>query len=184
MICHVARLDENWNYDMTQADEATTRDRPGRQGGRTLRFWIVIVVLPILIAGAAGVSGYWYFFLRGRTETGKEVVRQPEVALPFYLEIKPFVVSMVNSTGVPHFVQMGLNLTLSGSSAGDVVTAVMPEVQDAIRQTALGFKVDDIVTPDGVDKLRQAMIANTNGALLRRLGAERVKRLGGGEPNS
>jgi hypothetical protein len=40
------------------------------------------------------------------------------------------------------------------------------------------------VTPAGVDRLREAMIANVNRALLRRLVADRVKRLGGGEPNS
>ena len=45
----------------------------------------------------------------------------------------------------------------------------------------LTFKVDDIVTPAGLGKLREAMIANVNRVLLHRLGAERVKRLSGGE---
>jgi flagellar basal body-associated protein FliL len=143
-----------------------------------------MIALPMVITAASGGVGYWYFFLRERTEVAKEHVQQPELPLPFYLELKPFVVSVVNSAGAPHFVQMGLNLTLSGSNAGDVVTAVLPEVQDTIRQTTLGFKVDDIVTPVGVDKLREAMIDNVNRALLRRLGADRIKRLNGGEPNS
>jgi flagellar basal body-associated protein FliL len=144
----------------------------------------MIVVLPMLITATAVGVGYWYVFLRERTEIAKENVRVADLPLPFYLEIKPFVVSVVNGTGAPHFVQMGLNLTLSGSNAGEVVTAVLPEVQDTIRQTTLGFKVDDIVTPAGVDRLREAMIANVNRTLLRRLGADRIKRVGGGEPNN
>ena len=91
---------------------------------------------------------------------------------------------MVSGAGAPHFVQLGLNLTLSGASAGTAVTAVLPEVQDAMRQTVLAYKVDDIVTPAGVDKMRAAMIENANRVLLQRLGAERVKRLSGSEPNS
>jgi len=168
---------------MSHNDEAASRGSPARSGSRSLRFWIIIVALPMMITAAAGVAGYWYFFLREHTEVAKQNVPEPELPLPFYLEIKPFVVSAVNSAGVPHFVQMGLNLILSGSNAGDVVMAVLPEVQDTIRQTTLGFKVDDIVTPAGVDRLREAMIANVNRTLLGRLGADRVKRLGGGDPD-
>jgi flagellar basal body-associated protein FliL len=168
---------------MSQIDEAANRGSPGRRGSRGLRFWIIIVALPMMITAASGVAGYWYFFLRERTEVAKANVPEPDLPLPFYLEIKPFVVSAVNSAGASHFVQMGLNLTLSGSNAAEVVMAVLPEVQDTIRQTTLGFKVDDIVTPAGVDRLRETMIANVNRALLGRLGADRVKRLGGGDPD-
>lgn len=52
-----------------------------------------------------------------------------------------------------------------------------------MRQTALGFKVEDIVTPAGVDKLRQAMLAAANRLLVQRLSAEEVKRLSGSQPN-
>jgi flagellar basal body-associated protein FliL len=137
-----------------------------------------------MVITMAGGAAYWYFLLREHTEVAKEHVPELDLPLPFYLEIKPFVVSVVNSAGAPHFVQMGVNLTLSGSGASDVVTALLPEVQDTMRQTTLGFKVDDIVTPAGVDRLREAMIENVNRTLLRRLGADRVKRLGGGEQNS
>ena len=58
-----------------------------------------------------------------------------------------------------------------GRTAGQRVT--LAEVADADW---------DAVTPAGIDKLRQAVIANTNGVLLQRLGPERVGRLTG-EPN-
>ena len=167
---------------MAQVGDATPGEHPARSG-RGIKFWIIIVALPIMIAALAGV-GCWYFLLRERVVASNEHSPEPELPLPYYLEIKPFVVSMVNSAGAPHFVQLGLNLTVSGSSAGNAITAMLPEIQDAIRQTALGFKVDDIVTPVGVDKLRAAMIANANQAVLRRLGAERTKRLGGADADA
>ena len=168
---------------MSEVDEVATKAAVGK-GRRTFRFSWLIAVSGLLIVAIAGGGGYWYFFLRQPPGAGSLQIPEPEAPLPFYLEVKPFVVSMVNSTGTPHFVQLGVNLTLSGGTAANVVSAVLPEVQDAMRQTALTFKVDDIVTPAGVDKMREAMIAGVNRVLLQRLGAERIKRLNGSEANS
>lgn len=168
---------------MAKTDEGATGGVSRRAGGSVFRSWKIIAILLVLIAATAGAAGYWFLSARDHPAAANAPVPEPEAPLPFYLEIKPFVVSLVNNAGAPHFVQLGLNLTLSGTSAGNVVTALLPEVQDAMRQTVLAFKVDDIVTPAGVDKMREAMIANANRALLQRLGAERVKRLSGGEPN-
>jgi flagellar basal body-associated protein FliL len=142
----------------------------------------MIAVLLVFLVASAGGAGYWYFFLGPSAGSAGGQVAKAEASLPFYLEIKPFVVTIVNNAGAPHFVQVGINLALPGSDAGNAVTAVLPEVQDAIRQTAVAFKADDVVTPAGIDKLRQAVIANANGVLLQRLGPERVGRLTG-EPN-
>src|SRR5438128_6298379 len=127
---------------MSEANEATATAVSGRRGGRGLRSWKIVVILLVLIAAIGGGAGYWYFFLRERTLAANAPIPEPEAPLPFYLEIKPFVVSMVSSAGTPHFVQLGLNLTLSGTTAGNAVTAVLPEVQDAMRQTVLAYKVD------------------------------------------
>jgi flagellar basal body-associated protein FliL len=168
---------------MAKVDGATTDAAPARSRGAAFRSWKIIAILLVLLAAIGGAAGYWYLFLRAPTQAANEQAAKPELPLPFYLEIKPFVVSIMNSAGAPHFVQLGVNLALSGSDAGNAVTALLPEVQDTMRQTAVAFKVDDIVTPAGIDKLRQAMIANANRVLLLRLGPERVNRLSSGEPN-
>jgi flagellar basal body-associated protein FliL len=169
---------------MTQANDATTSAGVGQRGGRAFRSWRLIVVLVVFIAvAAAGAAGYWYYFIAQRVDASTVQVHEAEAPLPFYLELKPFVVSMVNNTGVPHFVQLGLNLTLPGAEASNVVSGVLPELQDRMRQTILTFKVEDIVTPSGIDKMREALITNVNQVMLQRLGADRVKRLGGGDGN-
>jgi flagellar basal body-associated protein FliL len=164
---------------MTDVNEATP---PGvKRRGRSPAFWSwkIIAILLLTIAAVAGGVGYWYFASRPAPQVADDPVPEP----PFYLEIKPFVVSIANDTGSPHFVQLGVNLALSGKAAGAAVTVMLPEIQDALRQTALGFKVEDIVTPAGVDKLRQAMIATANRLLLQQLGADGVKQLTGGKRN-
>jgi flagellar basal body-associated protein FliL len=168
---------------MSDVDEIAPKAVVGRSRG-FFRSWKMIAILILLIVVARGGAGYWYFFLGTNSGTGSAKVAEPETPLPFYLEIKPFVVSTASSAGAPHFVQLGPNLTLSGAAAGNAVSAVLPEVQDAMRKTVLNFKADDMMTPAGIDKLRERMIANVNQVLLQRLGADRVKRLNGGEANS
>jgi flagellar basal body-associated protein FliL len=164
---------------MSKADDSTTLTNAGRSRAGLFASWkLIAIVLPVLaVAGAGG-----YFFLVERSNPGNEKTSSNELPLPSYVTIKPFVVTMTNIAGMPHFVQLGADLNLSDPAAGNMVTAVLPEVQDAFRQTLLRFQVDDIVTAAGVDKMRAALLASTNQVLQQRLGAERFKRLSGGEP--
>jgi flagellar FliL protein len=168
---------------MSQVDEvaAESTAKRGRGGLLTFRRMVVILVLLLLLVIAGGAA--WYFFLGERAGPGKETVATNEPPLPSYLPIKPFVVSMMSGGGIPHFVQLGIDLTLSDAAAGNVINAVLPEIQDAIRQSMLTFKVDDLVMPAGIDRMRAAMLTSINRVLLQRLGADRVKRLSSGDAN-
>ena len=168
---------------MATVDGSPTGVAAARRRGFALRSWKTIAALLVFLAAGTGGAGYWYFFLRPPVGDAAEQAPKPEPSLPFYLEIKPFVITIANSAGTPHFVQVGVNLALSASEAVNAVTAVLPEIQDAMRQTAVAFKVDDIVSPAGIDKLRQAMIADANRVLLQRFGSDKANRLSGGEPN-
>jgi len=171
---------------MTTDIDDTAADEPARAGGRSFFNWKVIVLAVVLVIAAGGGAGYYFFGDRiwGHKENKEEAAKKQEAPLPFYLEVKPFVVSVMNDSGTPHFVQIGVNFTMPGSAAGNLVTALLPEVTDAMRQTVLSFKLDDIVTPAGVDKMREAMLAKVNEVLVRRLGAERVKSAADGQENA
>jgi flagellar basal body-associated protein FliL len=158
---------------MTELNEtaATGRNKPGR--GTRFASWKIIGLMLAAIAALAGGAGYWYWTARQAATLAEERTAAP----PFYLDLKPFVVSVANGYGSPHFVQLGLSLALSGQDAGNAVTSVLPEIQDAMRETVLAFRVEDIVTPAGVAKLRKAMIADANRVLLLRFGAAQAKRL-------
>jgi len=168
---------------MSEAADTAAKALAGRSRRRLFSPRTIIVIALLLIVAAAACGGAWYFIVRGPA-TSRETPPPNDPPLPSYLTIKPFVVSMVNSSGGPHFVQLGFELTLSDSAAGNVVNAVLPEVQDAMRRTLLGFQVDDVVTPAGIDKVRAALLRTINQVLVKRLGAERAKRLSGGDGNA
>jgi flagellar FliL protein len=148
---------------------------------RSLFSRLRLVLVAVVVLAAAGGGAYYYKFVMHKAPQGAKALKK-EPPLPFYLAVKPFVVSMGGGgNGVTHFVQIGVNLTLSGASAGNLVTALMPEVQDTLRLAALSFKVGDITTPAGVDKMRQRMTVDLNRMLLQRLGAQRITQINNGD---
>jgi flagellar FliL protein len=164
------------------AAEAPTQPPEEAATRRSWLSWKIIVPVVLVLVLAGG--GAAYFFLIMRPAGQGEQAAKPETALPFYLEIKPFVVSMKGADDNSHFVQLGINLLLSGPELGNLVSAVEPEVDDAMRLSALHFKVEDIVTPAGVDKMRAAMVADINRVLAQRLGIDRIQRLNGGSKDA
>jgi flagellar protein FliL len=162
-------------------DEAMDGPAPAETAGkkRGLFFWGKIA--GIIRVGVAAGGAAWYFFLGGKQHFAPAVKAEPEPAMPIFVEIKPFVVSVAAAEGTAHYVQLGINFKMVNSAAGEVVTAVLPVVQDAIRQTVLGYKLEDIQTPAGVDKLRADLVKQVNEVLGHALGTERVKRLAGAE---
>jgi flagellar basal body-associated protein FliL len=165
---------------MSETGQGAARVAARRGGRRFFRSWMAIALLAVLVAVAGGVL-YGFFGYRlgdhGRHASGQAP------PLPFYLTLKPFVVSMAGDAGTTHFVQVGVTLTLSGPAPGRLVNAVLPEVEDAMRQTVLAFKADDVMTPAGVDKLRKAMIVKVNNVLLQQLGARRIEDVNNGKKN-
>jgi flagellar protein FliL len=162
---------------MSDIDEGSALDLDDEPAGRSpLLKWGLIGLAIVLLLGAGGAG--WYFFLGGH---GKP--QAIEAPLPYFLDLKPFVVSMPSNTGAPQFVQLGVSLQLTHASAGEMINALLPEVQDAMRETLLGFKSDDLKNTDGVNKVRGAMTKHLNEVLGGALGPERMTKLTDGSPN-
>ncbi|HWB48333.1 MAG TPA: flagellar basal body-associated FliL family protein [Stellaceae bacterium] len=164
---------------MANIDQDAALDLDEPRGGSSLMKWALIGVIALLVLGCGGFAA-WFFLLGGRApQQAKEV----EAPLPYFMDLKPFVVSLPNKNGSPHFVQLGISLQLPRAAAGEIVTAVLPEFQDAMRQTLLGFKTEDLQTPAGVDTVRKAMIEHLNQTATRVLGPERIAKLTAGAAN-
>jgi flagellar FliL protein len=154
----------------------------GAASGPSRRGWrIILLAAIVLIVAGSGGAGYYYYLSLGRAASEGAHAAQTEPRLPFYLEIKPLVVSMQGGDdGETHLVQLGVDLTLSGAPAGSLVTALLPEIADALRLSVLSVKLSDITTPSGVDKLRARMTTDLNRMLRQRLGADRIAEVSGG----
>jgi flagellar basal body-associated protein FliL len=166
---------------MTDIDQDAALDLDEPRGHGSLLKWVLIVLVVLLLAviGAA----VWYFLLGGKDHLSPQQAKAVEAPLPYFMDLKPFVVSLPNNNGSPHFVQLGVSLQLPRAAAGEMVTAILPEIQDSMRQTLLNYKTDDLQTPAGVDKVRKAMTEHLNATMTRVLGPERVAKLTDGTSN-
>ena len=156
----------------TEADEA---EAPPKKRGK-LKLIVILAVALIVILGGAG--GAYMFLFAGGDAKPKEA-KEAAPPLPFFVEVKPFVVTMKAADGSMHYVQIALSLKVPNEEAVAAAGAVMPEIQDMIRQAVLGFKIDELQTQDGVNKLRTAVTAGSNKVLLVALGGPKIDKLGG-----
>src|SRR5579863_6143965 len=166
---------------MADIDQAGAFDLDEPRGRSPLLKWGIIALAVLVLLGAGGAV--WYFFLGGKEHFSPQQKKEVEAPLPYYLEVKPIVVSMPSSSGTTRFVQVGLSLQLPRPAAGEMVSALLPEVQDSVRQTLLAFKSDDLQTPEGVDRVRKAMIKHLNEVLGTVLGPDRMGKLTAGSPD-
>ncbi len=166
---------------MTNVDQTTSFDLEEPRGRSPLLKWGIIAVAVLVLLGAGGAV--WYFFLGGKEHFSPQQAKEVEAPLPYYLEVKPIVVSMPSNNGMTRFVQIGVSLQLPRPAAGEMVGALLPEVQDSMRQTLLAFKSDDLQSPEGVDKVRKAMIKHLNEVLSNVLGPDRLAKLTAGSPD-
>lgn len=160
---------------MTDIDQAAALDLDEPRGRSPFVKWGLIGVVVLALIGGGGAV--WYFFLGGSAHFGSPQAKPIEAPLPYFMDLKPFVVSLPSSSGTPHFVQLGISLQLPRTAAGELVSAVLPEIQDAMRQILLGFRSDDLQSPDGVNKVRKVMKAHLNEVMARVLGPERIAKL-------
>jgi flagellar FliL protein len=166
---------------MTDIDQAAALALREPRGRSPLIKWAIIGVAVLVLLGAGGAV--WYFVLGGREHFAPGHPKEVEAPLPYYLEMKSFVVSMQGTNGNSHFVQLGVSLQLSRSAASEMATALLPEIQDTMRQTLLTFKSEDLQNPDGVNRVRRVLVQRLNELLAKLLGPERVQKLTDGDPN-
>jgi len=158
-----------------RAPEADEAEAPPKKRGK-LKLIVILAVALIVILGGAG--GAYMFLFAGGDAKPKEA-KEAAPPLPFFVEVKPFVVTMKAADGSMHYVQIALSLKVPNEEAVAAAGAVMPEIQDMIRQAVLGFKIDELQTQDGVNKLRTAVTAGSNKVLLVALGGPKIDKLGG-----
>jgi flagellar protein FliL len=163
---------------MTDIDQAAALALREPRGSSSVMKWAIIGAVLLLLVGGGGAG--WYFMFGGHPGHPQKEVEAP---LPYFLELKPFVVTMPGNNGSSHFVQLGASLQMPRAAAGEMATALLPEVQDTMRQTLLTFKSEDLQNPDGVNKVRKTMTKQLNELMASVLGKDRLSRITDGSPD-
>jgi flagellar basal body-associated protein FliL len=167
---------------MTDIDQSVELDADNDGGGkRSSKRLIMIIGIAVLLLGIGG--GVWFFLLGGKAMLlGGGAVKTVEAPLPTFYEMKPVVITVTSKQGPSHFVQLGASLQLADASGSEMIAAVLPRLQDAIRQTVLTFKSEELQTPEGVERLRTGLLPRLNEVLEHALGHERLAKATGGKP--
>lgn len=134
----------------------TTRDGAPASRRRTRRSGRRLLMLIGLVAVAAAAAGGWYFWQHRKLA----VVEAPPQ--PLYVDIKPFVVTVLDDNQATRFVQVGVDLEVTDKHAAERVEQVLPAIQDAIRLKILQTKLSEVTSPRGVETLRTALVAVAN----------------------
>src|SRR5580658_7334395 len=113
--------------DIDQGVELDLEDEPSPRRS-PLKFWAMIVAA-LLVVGAGGGAA-WYYLLGGKERFAPAEPRVIEAPLPYFFDLKPFVVTVESRSGPSKFVQLGLSFQLPNASAAELITAVLPKVQD------------------------------------------------------
>src|SRR5689334_13643990 len=167
---------------MTDIDQGVDLEEAPAAKGSSKRL-LMIVGGALLLLGIGG--GAWFFLLGGKAMLmgGGGPAKPVEAPLPTFYDLKPVVVTVTSKQGPSHFVQLGVSLQLADSSGSEMLAALLPKIQDAIRQTVLTFKSEELQTPEGVERLRAAMLPRLNEMLAQALGHERLEKASGGKPD-
>jgi flagellar basal body-associated protein FliL len=134
------------------------KNRSGRRRGRGRGLTMLLLAAVVVLAGGGGAT--WYFAFGGKAM----LAAKPSPA-PNLVSLKPFVVTLRDENKDLHFVQLGIDLDVEGAEASKTVITVLPEVKDAIRLEILKHGVADITTPDGIGRLRDALVDSVNGTI-------------------
>lgn len=138
----------------TARDNVPAARRRARRPARRL-----LLLAGLVVAAAAAAAGGWHFWQH------RKAVIAAEPPQPVYVTIRPFVVTVLDDTQATRFVQVGVDLEVTSQHAATRVQEVLPAIQDAIRLKILQSKLSDVTSPQGVEALRKALIAQANNAV-------------------
>lgn len=123
---------------------------------RSRKKLILILGLIVLLLAGAG-AGAW-FFMSGEDENTQEAKQTPPKP-PVYLPLETFTVNLGHDS---QFLQVDLTLQLAEQGETEVIKQHMPRVRSRLLALLANQDADDLLSPDGKDKLAKAIMAEVN----------------------
>lgn len=130
------------------AKAAVANDSAPAKSGSKLK---IIVIGAVLLAGGAG-AGWWY---QGAPGTPSDVVVERP---PVFMQLEPFTVNL-QPERAQQYLQVGLTIKLTGSSAMDGIKLHMPEIRSRILLVLSTKGASELLTVEGKHKLAEEVAA-------------------------
>lgn len=115
--------------------------------GKGLLLLIVVAVLMLLVGG----GGAWFFLSHKKGEHTAEA-KPVKKATPVFMTLEPFVVNLAGD--VQHYLQVGIDLRVADSSVPDQIKVHLPEIRNGVLLLLSSKKVEDLVSVEQKNQLR------------------------------
>ena len=146
------------------APAASAKASPAEGAAKPGRKKLPLILIGVLIVGAAGGAG-WYFTQSGTHTTEVKVVAETGPVQPKFISLEPYTVNLQRETG-EQFLQVGITLKIADSKElEEKIKLLMPEIRSHLL-LLLSSKYPAELTPaEGKKKLAQEIIQEINTVL-------------------
>lgn len=117
----------------------------------------------LLIAGAGGFMGWSH--LKSSGSTSAEEKKAKPAGPPPVVDLKPFVVNLVDEGDVPRFIRVNFSLELRPGSNLEEIEQKTAEIRDAIIVLLSSKTSRELFTIEGKDRLRDEILTRVNSRL-------------------
>jgi flagellar FliL protein len=118
---------------------------------------ILLVIIGVLILGAIGGAGWWFFMRDKHTDEPKAAV----VEIPTFMVLEPFTVNLQHEES-DQFLQIGITLKVSSMEMADKLRQRLPEVRSRLLFLLSSKRASELMPIEGKKKLAQEIIVETN----------------------
>jgi flagellar FliL protein len=115
---------------------------------------LIAIVAVVLVLGGGGAA---FFLLGGKTgKDGEHAQEAPDehAKPPVFVTLDPFTVNLTSETA-ERFLQVGIDLKVSGPEVADKVKVHLPEIKNGILLLLTSKRAEDLSGVEGKNRLRE-----------------------------
>ena len=125
---------------------------------------LVMMMAGLVLAAGGGGGGFWYLQRGKAAAHAPDAPKKLEVKARVFAPMEPFTVNL-RTTGVEHFLQLGVVFEVSGSEVSEAIKANMPLLRGKVLLLLSGKTAEDLSGSEGKMRLAAELVAVARYAL-------------------
>lgn len=137
------------------ADETPAPAEESAEGGKKKKPKLLIIIIAAVALLAIGGGAGWYFLMHKTPKEGEAAEHVEEKKTPpVFVTLDPFTVNLA-SEAADRYLQVGMDLKVSGPEVGDKIKQHLPEIRNGIVLLLTSKGVEELASVDGKNRLRE-----------------------------
>lgn len=132
---------------------AETAEGAAPKGGKKKKI-VLIAIVALVVLLAAGAAAFLFLGKKKGHKADDEAAEAAKAKPPVFVTLEPFTVNLTSEAS-DRYLQVGIDLKVSGPEIGDKIKIHLPEIRNGILLLLTSKRVDDLVTLEGKNQLRE-----------------------------